>query len=98
MTHSFGILPKNGPAGSSPDGLAQTCRRSRSWVCERRIFSSESLIVMKLDRRRPLDRPHDARVGPAAAEILGERRLDLVRARLGVLGEQGGGLHDHAVD
>src|SRR6185437_5605394 len=49
-------------------------------------------------RRRALDGSHDARVGAAAAEILGERRFDLAGARPGVLAEKSGRLHDHAVD
>src|ERR1700686_3242318 len=45
-----------------------------------------------------LDGAHDAQVRAAAAEVVGERLLDLVLGRMLVLREQDGGLHDHAVD
>ena len=45
-----------------------------------------------------LDRLDDAGMRPAAAEIVRERLLDLRLGRLLVLGEEGGRLHDHAVD
>ena len=45
-----------------------------------------------------LDRPDDAGVRAAAAEVVGERLFDLRFGRLLVLGEERGGFHDHAVD
>ncbi len=47
---------------------------------------------------RAHDRPDDAGMGAAAAEVVGERLLDLRLGRLLVVGEERGGLHDHAVD
>src|SRR5262249_1512935 len=49
-------------------------------------------------RGRALDRAQDAGVGPAAAEIVRERSLDIGVARLLVAGEECRRLHDHAVD
>src|SRR2546430_2653543 len=49
-------------------------------------------------RCRALDRPDDAGMRPAAAEVVRQRAPDVALARLLVLGEEGGRLHDHAVD
>ena len=48
--------------------------------------------------RGALDGAHDAGMGAAAAEIVGERVLDVALAWLLVLGEERRRLHDHAVD
>src|SRR5438874_2829160 len=45
-----------------------------------------------------LDRLDDAVMGAAAAEVVGERVLDLRFGRLLGLGEERRGFHDHAVD
>src|SRR5262245_1118333 len=48
--------------------------------------------------RGALDRLDDARVGAAAAQVVGERGSDLFVARPLVPCQQLGRLHDHAVD
>ncbi len=47
---------------------------------------------------RAHDSLDDARMRPAATEVVGERVLDLRLRRFPVLGEQRGRFHDHAVD
>src|SRR6266571_3931789 len=49
-------------------------------------------------RRGALDGLDDADMGAAATEIAGERLSDIGLARLLVLRQERGGLHDHAVD
>src|SRR4029078_3389575 len=48
--------------------------------------------------RRALDGAHDARMGSAAAKVVGKRILDGCFGRLLVLGEESRRLHDHSVD
>src|SRR5689334_8664728 len=48
--------------------------------------------------RGALDRAYDPHMRAAAAEIILQRVLDLMHARLGIFLQQGGGLHDHAID
>src|SRR4051794_26128176 len=49
-------------------------------------------------RGSALDRAHDAQVGAAAAQIVGERLLDVAVRGVAVPVEQLLGHHDHAID
>ena len=73
----------------------------RAAALEKGVATDEIWMFMAASLRLcrgALDRADDAGMRAAAAEIVGERLLDLGLARLLVLREEGRRLHDHAVD
>jgi len=61
----------------------------------RRLVSANDIVSRG---RRAHDGADDSQMGPAPAEVAGERLLDVGFTRVLAGGQEGRGLHDHAVD
>src|SRR6185312_12620389 len=101
-------------SGATVLPTAVSAKAGERWLASEKVTTSAPPLLRKSRRvglswssmsasrsdvgRGALHRAQDAHMGPAATEIVGERLLDLVLARILRLGEKGGRLHDHAVD
>ena len=89
---SSGRAHAAGREGEADDQRAAACQQ----IAPRRMICCSSLLPCT--DRRALDRVTMRSMRAASAEIVGERVLDRPPRSVLVAGQEGRGLHDHAVD
>src|ERR1700730_679487 len=78
--------------------LKVTTRAAVACSSQRRLIISFITPGLLSDAGGTLYRAYDAQIGSTAAEIVCEFHFDLLFGRIRIARQQGGGLHDHAVN